>query len=314
MLAQRVADRIADLATAAGRVPVVVLALSMLLIGAASGLLFRFSAAWQLAIVTAAALVTCVMVFLIKHAQNRDGIATQAKLDDLVRASRADAFKLTPDYYYLNAHKSIDIATEIDVFSNLSRQIIAEGRTLLNYDRLYTLFQAVMQLPDNPIAVEVGAYKGGGSKFIAELLRSHKGGGRLYSCDTFAGHAAVDDRYDGMHAVINCFGDVSAEEVKRYLEPLGNTTVLVGDIATTYTGIKEQTVNLIHLDADVYLPIKFVLDTFWIRMAPRGFIIVDDYGFTSCKGAKQAVDEFMAQRKDCLQFHLLTGQCLLIKA
>lgn len=219
-----------------------------------------------------------------------------------------------PHYYYLNAHKSIDIATSVEIFSDLSREIISEGRTLLSYDRLYTLFQAVMQLPQNPITVEVGAYKGGSSKFIATLLRSQKGGGKLYSCDTFTGHATVDRRYDGKHVLKNYFGDVTADEVKRYLEPLNNVTVLVGDIAKTYTHIEEPVIDLIHLDVDVYTPIKFVLDALWPRIAPHGFILVDDYGFTTCKGAKKAVDDFMARTRDCIKFHFLTGQCILIKA
>ncbi len=223
-------------------------------------------------------------------------------------------FKSTPNYYYSNAHKSIDIATDIAIFSDLSRAILSEGKTLLNYDRLYTLFQTVMQLPHNPVAVEVGAYKGGTSKFIAALLRSQKGGGKLYSCDTFTGHATVDERYDGKHVAKNYFGDVTADEVKRYLEPLNNVTVLVGDIATTYIHVQEPTINLIHLDVDVYSPIKFVLDAFWPRIAPRGFIVVDDYGFTTCKGAKIAVDDFLSGTRDCIKFHLLTGQCILIKA
>lgn len=222
-------------------------------------------------------------------------------------------FKSVPPYFYISAHKTVDIARDLEVFSDLARAIISEGRTLLNYDRLYTLFQAVMQLPANPVAVEIGAYKGGASKFIATLLRSEKGGGKLYSCDTFTGHAAVDDRYDGEHIVKNYFGDVTADEVKRYLEPLGNVTVLVGDIAATYQDIREPIIHLIHLDVDVYPPLKFALETFWPRIACRGFILVDDYGFTTCKGAKKAVDEFLSRTHDCIKLHLLTGQCLLIK-
>ena len=83
------------------------------------------------------------------------------------------------------------------------------------------------------------------------------------------------------------------------MEPLNNVTVLVGGIAKTYTHIEEPFIHLIHLDVDVYTPIKFVLDALWPRIAPHGFILVDDYGFTTCKGAKKAVDDFMARTRDC---------------
>ena len=58
---------------------------------------------------------------------------------------------------------------------------------------------------------------------------------------------------------------------------------------------------MIHLDVDVYPAIKFVLDEFWPRIARNGFILVDDYGFTTCKGAKKAVDEFFDGAKDCIK-------------
>ena len=52
----------------------------------ASGPLFHFSDTWQLVINTSTTIVTFLMVFLIQNTQNRDGLAIQVKLDELVRA------------------------------------------------------------------------------------------------------------------------------------------------------------------------------------------------------------------------------------
>lgn len=54
-----------------------------------SGPLFNYSNTWQLVINTGTTIVTFLMVFLIQNAQNRDGSAIQAKLDELIRAGRA---------------------------------------------------------------------------------------------------------------------------------------------------------------------------------------------------------------------------------
>jgi len=51
-----------------------------------SGPIFHWSDTWQLVINTGTTIVTFLMVFLIQNAQNRDGAAIQAKLDELIRA------------------------------------------------------------------------------------------------------------------------------------------------------------------------------------------------------------------------------------
>ncbi len=61
-------------------------ALALLLVWAASGLLFRFSDAWQLVINTATNVLTFLIVFLIQNSQNRDTKAIHLKLDELIRA------------------------------------------------------------------------------------------------------------------------------------------------------------------------------------------------------------------------------------
>ena len=53
---------------------------------AVSGPIFHYSEAWQLVVNTVTSIVTFLMVFLIQATQNRDTLATQLKLDELLRA------------------------------------------------------------------------------------------------------------------------------------------------------------------------------------------------------------------------------------
>jgi low affinity Fe/Cu permease len=73
-------------ATAAGRPKAFLLALAIVIIWGVTGPLFHWSDTWQLVINTGTTIVTFLMVFLIQNAQNRDGAAIQAKLDELIRA------------------------------------------------------------------------------------------------------------------------------------------------------------------------------------------------------------------------------------
>jgi len=51
-----------------------------------TGPISHYSDTWQLIINTGTTIVTFLMVFLIQNAQNRDGSAIQAKIDELIRA------------------------------------------------------------------------------------------------------------------------------------------------------------------------------------------------------------------------------------
>lgn len=55
-------------------------------IWAAAGPLFDYSDSWQLVINTATTVLTFLAVFLIQNTQNRQGLAIQLKLDELLRA------------------------------------------------------------------------------------------------------------------------------------------------------------------------------------------------------------------------------------
>ena len=61
-------------------------AVVIILLWAATGPLFGFSDTWQLVINTGTTIVTFLMVFLIQNTQNRDTMALQLKLSELIIA------------------------------------------------------------------------------------------------------------------------------------------------------------------------------------------------------------------------------------
>jgi low affinity Fe/Cu permease len=65
-----------------------ILAILMILIWAVTGPVFGYSEGWQLVINTGTTIVTFLMVFLIQKTQNKDALAIQVKLNELLAASK----------------------------------------------------------------------------------------------------------------------------------------------------------------------------------------------------------------------------------
>jgi low affinity Fe/Cu permease len=62
------------------------LALGTIVVWGVTGPVFRFSDTWQLVINTGTTIVTFLMVFLIQRSQNKDSLALQLKLNEIVAA------------------------------------------------------------------------------------------------------------------------------------------------------------------------------------------------------------------------------------
>jgi low affinity Fe/Cu permease len=78
-----------------GRAHTFILAILLIVVWAGCGPVFRYSDTWQLIINTGTTIVTFLMVFLIQNSQNRDTIAIQMKLDELIRANENARNRMT---------------------------------------------------------------------------------------------------------------------------------------------------------------------------------------------------------------------------
>jgi low affinity Fe/Cu permease len=62
------------------------IAVSFVILWLITGPIFKFSIGWQLIVNTSANIITLLMVFLLQNTQNRNTIAIQLKLDEIIRA------------------------------------------------------------------------------------------------------------------------------------------------------------------------------------------------------------------------------------
>src|SRR6266536_1280491 len=94
-----------------GSVPAFLLAIVIVVTWLATGPLFGFSDTWQLVINTGTTIVTFLMVFVIQQTQDKDGLAIQLKLNELVAALEGASNRLinvedltSEDLRVLHAH------------------------------------------------------------------------------------------------------------------------------------------------------------------------------------------------------------------
>jgi O-methyltransferase len=195
--------------------------------------------------------------------------------------------------------------------------------TMVSRERLYAHFQAVNYVVKNDIAgaiVECGVWRGGTSMLGAlTLLGLNDTSRSLWLYDTFAGMTEPTEvdvsPWDGANAKglwkRNRAGDVnnwcfaSLHEVQQNIGstsyPADKLRFIKGDIVETLkTSVPDQ-IAVLRLDTDWYKSTKAEMEVLFPRLTRGGVILIDDYG--AWKGARKAVDEYIAENKIALMLH-----------
>ncbi len=71
-----------------------IIAISSVVVWCVSGPIFHYSEEWQLVINTSTTIITFLMVFLIQRTQNKDSIAIQLKLNEIIAATNGASNRL----------------------------------------------------------------------------------------------------------------------------------------------------------------------------------------------------------------------------
>jgi O-methyltransferase len=163
---------------------------------------------------------------------------------------------------------------------------------------------------------ECGVYKGGTAMLLAgliERLRQELNQAQhltLRLFDTYQGMPPTDAQRDVHRA--GDFADTDAASVRARV-PQPFVHLHAGFIPHTFEGLHDAQIALAHIDVDIYSSILDCCRFIYPRMLAGGFIVFDDYGFPTCPGARQAVDEFFADKPE-VSLVLPTGQALVFIA
>jgi O-methyltransferase len=186
------------------------------------------------------------------------------------------------------------------------------AKTLVSQDRCYILFKTLQQsLSKEGDVMECGVYKGGTALLIANCMFAAKSLKKLYLFDTFEGMPETDSKKDWHKK--GDFSDTSLETVREYIGFQEIVKIRKGLLPLTFQGLEDSKFCFAHIDLDIYRSIWDTLDFVWPRLVAGGCVIFDDYGFPSCPGAREAVDEFFA-KQDSVPLCIPTGQALVFKA
>lgn len=153
---------------------------------------------------------------------------------------------------------------------------------------------------------ECGVYNGGTAYFLARAA----GGRALYLFDSFEGLSAPEAQ-DGSYWCRGALA-ISEETCRQNLASFKDVHIRRGWIPKTFDEVAQRRFCFVHIDVDLYRPTIDSVAFFYPRLVPGGMLLCDDYGFTTCPGAKQAMDEFFRAKPEQI-IHLPTGQGLIIK-
>ena len=216
------------------------------------------------------------------------------------------------------------------VFTSLYRQGLAQTGTPEAGERRHQRFFNLMQffcttLPMAGSMAECGCWKGLSSYMMCHYTRRHDpafSGVDYHIFDSFQGLSkpAEEDLivdtavFGGKKKFGGAPGDFTGgrEEVREALGEFPDIRLYEGWIPGSLGQAPETRYKFVHIDLDLYEPIRGAVEYFWPRMLAGGLIIFDDYGCLSWPGAKKAVDDFCAQQGVPL-LALSTGQAVIWK-
>ena len=176
-------------------------------------------------------------------------------------------------------------------------------------DRKYTLNQ-LLKLTEHLQGdiVECGVYKGASAYLMCESsLKTDK---TIHLFDSFEGLSNPGD-FDGTYWQKGGL-KMPENELFTSLSSYNNFKVYKGWIPNRFSDVSDINVSFLHIDVDLYQPTLDTLAFFYERMVPNGIILMDDYGFRSCPGAKKAADDFFAAREEKIVM-MTTGQGMVTK-
>jgi O-methyltransferase len=195
-----------------------------------------------------------------------------------------------------------------DAFKTLHATVPAHSPIKLwSYYFLYLMAKQSLNVEGD--FFECGVFKGGSASFIAQIMEGSGKTLRLF--DTFSGMPKCDPTRDPVH-IEGDFADVAIDEVRALVGHEDFVAFHQGTIPATFAELDACRIAFAHVDVDIYRSVLDCCEFIYPRLAHGGVIVFDDYGHVSCIGARQAVDEYFADKPE-RPIPLYTGQALVMK-
>lgn len=172
------------------------------------------------------------------------------------------------------------------------------GHTMIGPEKFRMLYDIAIMTKYVPgDAAEAGVWAGGALYLLASVYDGCK---IIHGFDSWEGLPGLtkEDCVEGTERVEGFYkGWGKIEPPFEYLAKFGARILLhKGWFADTLHDVEDTTFCLVHVDCDLYEPIKECCEFFVPRVNPGGWIIFDDYiDGEKWPGAVKAVDDYFAE-------------------
>ena len=244
----------------------------------------------------------------------------------ILKAVRTFGFELSPlNKFWFKGVLSANTSYELDhSFHDLYEDALqktgmAELENPLRRNRHYSLLKILKNadLSNGDIA-ECGCWKGMSTFQIATYLKNENFKFQLHVFDSFEGLSKLDadDRVQNKKIDEETLRKQFAcglESVQNNLKDFNFIQYHKGWIPDKFHEVKDSSFSFVHIDVDLYQPIKDSIDFFYPRLTKNGIMVFDDYGCTQFPGAKKAIDEFVERNKNVFFVPMPSGEAFLLK-
>jgi O-methyltransferase len=167
----------------------------------------------------------------------------------------------------------------------------------MNSDRKWMLHQ-LLRLTQSVAGdtAECGVFEGASSYLICMSNTQSLAGQKMHHVfDSFQGLSEPGPS-DGMHWAS---GDMQCEisQVKKALDGF-DVTLHAGWIPDRFAEVTIRKFSFVHIDVDLAKPTRESLAFFHPLMEKGGIILCDDYGFSTCRGATEAIDDYLRDKPE----------------
>lgn len=163
---------------------------------------------------------------------------------------------------------------------------------------LWQLLRLTGHVPGD--TAECGVFRGADSWLIASFgLQSQSQPKEHFLFDSFEGLSEPGPR-DGTHWQSGALA-IGEEVVRRNLEPLNaRLNFYKGWIPERFDEVNDRRFSFVHVDVDLYEPTRDSIEFFYPRLNDGAIFLCDDYACSTCPGATQAIDQFLADKPEAM--------------
>lgn len=183
--------------------------------------------------------------------------------------------------------------------------------TCLDIVRLANLWN-LAQFAESGLFLEVGSFRGGTALHICNAVDDRGGKARFLCFDPFESGGFEGLRDCDQAFKSTDFTNTRYDAVVELLAAKTYATAIQGFFPAAAEGLNLSQIAFCHLDVDIYEGTRQSLEYLAPRLAPRGLIVVDDFGHKECPGVRKAVTEFLAVHQEFQAIPMFPCQAVLL--